>query len=325
MEILTFKEIRMKTFIFSFFAFFLLIASPAPAVNLSIPTSASTGTLYPIGAALGNLWSSKLPDVRASVQASKGGVQNLQLLSRGEAQISFAVTGITFQAMKGLDKFKGHAYPNVRIMAGLYHNPNQIIAGKGSEVEKLTDFQGKTFVPGVVGGTTVGEASVHFKAAGMDYPNCVKAQYVGPAEAADLLRNRRIDGAWIMAGLPNAGVSEMCSTTGAHLVEVEDTVLDALRKEYPWYVRFVIPADTYPHQTKPIKTSAVKMVLITDVSLPEELVYRLTKTFWENLELVRRSHAVLKSLDIKDAVTDLADIPLHKGAERYYREVGVLK
>ena len=299
-------------------------ADRAP-VSISIPTAATTSTLYPIGAALGNLWSSKLPYVKASVQSSKGGVQNLQLLSRKDAQVSFAITSITYQSMKGLDKFKGHAYPDVRIIAGLYYNPNQIIARADSNVKTLKDFKGKSFAPGVAGSTTIGEAAVHFAAAGLKYPDDIKTQFVGPAEAGDLMRNKQIDGVWIMAGLPNAGVSEMCTTADGRLVNIDDETFAALQKDYPWYAKFQIPASTYPGQDEAVQTSAVKMILITDASIPDDVIYDLTKCFWENQDIVKQSHAVMKNITLEGAVTDLAGIPLHPGAAKYYKEAGVLK
>lgn len=255
----------------------------------------------------------------------QGGIQNLQLLSRKDAQVSFAITSITYQAMKGLDKFRGHAYPDVRIIAGLYYNPNQVIARADSNVAVLKDFKGKTFAPGVAGGTTIGEAMIHFKAAGLAYPGDIRPQYVGPTEAGDLMRNKQLDGAWIMAGLPNAGVSEMCTTADGRLVNIDDATFEKIAKDYPWYAKFPIPAGTYPGQDETVQTTAVKMILITDASLPEDVVYDLTRCFWENQDVVKQSHAVMKGIDIAGAVTDLAGIPLHPGAARYYRERGVLK
>ena len=208
---------------------------------------------------------------------------------------------------------------------GLYYNPNQVIARADSNVKTLSDFKGKVFAPGVAGGTTIGETQVHFKAAGLNYPGDIKPQYVGPAEAGDLMRNKQIDGTWIMAGLPNAGVSEMCATADGRLVNIDDATFAALSKEYPWYAKFQIPAGTYPDQNEAVQTTAVKMILITDASLSEDVVYDLTKCFWENQDIVKNSHAVMKDITLEGAVTDLAGIPLHPGAAKYYKEVGVLK
>ena len=294
-------------------------ADRAP-VTISIPTAATTSTLYPIGAALGNLWSTKLPYVKASVQSSKGGVQNLQLLSMKDAQVSFAITSITYQAMKGLDKFKGHAYPDVRVLAGLYYNPNQVIARADSNVKTLADFKGKVFAPGVAGGTTIGETQVHFMAAGLKYPGDIKAQYVGPAEAGDLMRNKQLDGTWIMAGLPNAGVSEMCATADGRLVNIDDATFANLSKDYPWYARFQIPAGTYPFQKEDCRTVTSQLLLITSADTPDELVEGVLSSMVKNIDYLRTVHSNLKDLSPESMANNTA-IPMHPAAEKFYRSL----
>lgn len=117
----------------------------------------------------------------------------------------------------------------------------------------------------------------------------------------------------------------MCSTAGGHLVNMDDELIKEVQEQYPWYAKFVIPAGTYDNQTDPIQTTAVKMLLLTDASMPEDVVYDLTKTFWENLDVLGKAHAVVKTVTRDMAVTDLSGIPLHPGAEKYYREVGLVK
>lgn len=311
----------------------LIIFSPAaraPAaqrakLNLAFPTAATTGALYPLGAGIAALWNSKLDYVNARVQASNGGVQNLNLLMSGEAQVSFAVSSITWEAMHGERGFKGRPYAGVRVLAGLYYNPNQIVARQGSGVKTLTDFKGKRFAPGAAGGTTEVESRVHFTAAGLEYPGGIRAQFVGFTESVDLMRNKQLDGAWIMAGLPTAAVTEMCATAGGYLVPVSPELIKTLQAEYPWYSEFIIPAGTYDNQPGPVRTTAVKMLLLADASLPDEATYDLMKTFWENLPVLGEAHAVMKSVTPDLAVRDLAGLPLHPGAEKYYREAGLLK
>ena len=110
-----------------------VLASPLQAaerkkVNISFPTAATTGALYPLGAGIANLWNTKLGYVNARVQASNGGIQNLNLLKAGNAQVSFAVSSITYEALNGERGFKDRAYKDVRVLAGLYYNPNQVVA-----------------------------------------------------------------------------------------------------------------------------------------------------------------------------------------------------
>lgn len=306
------------------------LAAPAHAadrakVNISFPTAATTGALYPLGAGIANLWNTKLGYINARVQASNGGVQNLNLLKSKNAQVSFAVSSITYEALHGQRGFKGREYKDVRVLAGLYSNPNQVVARAESGVKSLADFKGKRFAPGAAGGTTEVESRVHFTAAGLNYPDDLKAQFVGFTESIDLMRNKQLDGVWIMAGMPTAAVSEMCATAGGRLVSMEPELIGKIRAEYPWYSEFVIPAGTYDGQTDPVRTTAVKMLLLADASLPDDVAYDLVKTFWENLGELEKAHAVMKTVTKDMATSDLSGIPLHPGAEKYYRETGQLQ
>ena len=300
-------------------------ASAAKKINISFPTAATTGALYPLGAGIANLWNTKLDNVNARVQASNGGIQNLNLLKAQDAQVSFAVSSITYEALHGLRGFKDREYKGVRILAGLYYNPNQVVARNEAGVNNLSDFKGKRFAPGAAGGTTEVESRVHFTAAGLQYPNDIKAQFVGFTESIDLMRNKQLDGAWIMAGMPTAAVTEMCATADGKLVSIDDAIIAKIQTEYPWYSKFTIPAGTYDNQKENIQTTAVKMLLITDASMPDDLIYSLAKTFWENVSDLSKAHAVMKTVTPDMAVTDLANIPLHPGAEKYYKEIGLLK
>lgn len=319
----------MKRLLCSCFLALLVAAAAMPAgaakkIDLSFPTAATTGALYPLGAGIANLWNTKLDNVNARVQASNGGIQNLNLLKSGDAQISFAVSSITYEALHGMRGFKDRAYKDVRILAGLYYNPNQVVARRETGVKSLVDFKGKRFAPGAAGGTTEVESRVHFTAAGLRYPDDIKPQFVGFTESIDLMRNKQLDGAWIMAGMPTAAVTEMCATAGGALVPIDDATIGALQAEYPWYSTFVIPAGTYDNQDSDVRTTAVKMLLLTDASMPEDLIYSLTRTFWEHLPELTKAHAVMKTVTPDMAVKDLAGIPLHPGAEKYYREAGLL-
>lgn len=300
-------------------------AADRAKVNISFPTAATTGALYPLGAGIANLWNTKLGYINARVQASNGGVQNLNLLKSKNAQVSFAVSSITYEALHGRRGFKGRDYKDVRVLAGLYSNPNQVVARAESGVKSLADFKGKRFAPGAAGGTTEVESRVHFTAAGLNYPDDLKAQFVGFTESIDLMRNKQLDGVWIMAGMPTAAVSEMCATAGGRLVSMDPELIGKIRAEYPWYSEFVIPAGTYDGQTDPVHTTAVKMLLLADASLPDDVAYDLVKTFWENLDELEKAHAVMKTVTKDMATSDLSGIPLHPGAEKYYRETGQLQ
>lgn len=300
-------------------------ASPKPQKTvINFPTAATTGAVYPLGSAICNMWNTKLQNVRASAQASAGGIANLNMLADGEAQLGVAVTSIMYESFNGIGSFAGRANPNLRVMIGLYSNPNQVVVTGNSGIESLTDLAGKRFASGAPGSTTEVETSIHLKTSGINYPEALRVQYIGFTEAIDLMRNKQLDGAWIMAGIPNAAVTEMLSTAGGKLLNIDASLIEKLKKDFPWYGAYTIPAGTYPGQNSDVLTSAIKLTICTDARVDADVIYDLTKAFWENFEELKTTQAPLKQVNPKEAVKDLAGLPLHEGAARYYREIGLL-
>nr|WP_304215115.1 TAXI family TRAP transporter solute-binding subunit [Fredinandcohnia onubensis] len=293
--------------------------------NLNFPTAGSTGTIYPLGSAMANLWGTEIEGLRVNAQASNGGVDNLNQLKEGEAHISFATSGIIWEAYNGERGFKDRKYEDVRIVAGLYYNPNQFVVREDAGIESVGDLKGKKFAPGSTGSTPEVESSIILPAYGINYPDDINANFVGFTEAIDLMRNKQIDGALIQAGLPTAAVTEMTSTADGKLIGIEPEIRKQLMEEYPWYSEMTIPAGTYENQKEDVDTLAIKMMLIADASVDEETIYQMTKVFWENLDQLETTHAIVKQMEIENAVTELAGIPLHDGAKRYYEEKGLLE
>jgi TRAP transporter TAXI family solute receptor len=291
---------------------------------INFPTAATTGAIYPLGSAIANLWNTKLPHVRASAQASAGGIANLNMVADGEAQMGVAVTSIMYESFNGIGSFEGRANPNLRVMVGLYPNPNQVVVAKNSGVNSIKDLVGKRFASGAPGSTTEVETDIHLNTAGVNYPDALRVQYVGFTEAIDLMRNRQLDGSWIMAGIPNAAVTEMLSTAGGKLLEIDMSLINELQKDFPWYGAYTIPAGTYPGQDEDVLTSAIKITIFTDARVDDDIIYDLTKTFWENFEELKLTQAPLNNVDPKETTKDLAGLPIHDGAARYYKEIGLL-
>lgn len=301
-------------------------AKPAAGQTLKInfPTAGASGALYAVGAAITNMWSQNVPGVSASSQASAGGIENLNMVADGEAQVSIAIASNVYQSYKGLDVFKDHANKDLRVIGGLYLNPNQVVASANSNIQSIEDIRGKHFAVASAGSSVYNEAKAHLTAAGMNFPDDIQAEYISFGDAADMLQNGSIDGAWIMSGAPASAVTQAL-TSGAHLVPMDDNLLSKLGAEYPWYTKYVIKAGTYPNQDKDVQTSAIKMVMFCRGDLPEDVVYQLTKTLWEHMGELGESQKNLKGLTPENAVKDIAGVPLHPGAEKYYKEIGVLK
>ena len=294
-----------------------------PQVIIRFPTAGASGALYSVGAAITNMWNTQIPFVKASSQASAGGIDNLNQIADGESQVSIAISSNCWQSFNGIDSFEGMANPNLRVIAGLYLNPNQVVVTTKSGIRTLSDVRGKHFAVAASGSSVEGECRNHFTAAGLNYPDDIRAEYISFSDSAELLGNGQIDGAWIMSGVPAPAVSQALSS-GCMLLDIDETTIEALKAEYPWYVTYMIPAGSYPNQTQDVRTTAIKMVLFCSADLDEETVYMLTKTLWENIGELGESQSNLRGLTPQEAVCDIAGLPLHDGAQRYYSEIGVL-
>jgi hypothetical protein len=290
--------------------------------NLSFPTGTTTGVYYPLGAALAKLWNDKLPDVNVSSQASNGSVQNLNFMQQGEAQVSLTPIGTLWEAYNGQNSFDGRAYKDVRVLAAIYPNVDQMVVAQA--INSVSDLKGKGFVPGATASATEIDSKRILEAYGLDYED-MKVNFVGFTEATDLMRNKQVQGAMIQAGIPAAAVTEMTSTAGAKLISLEDDKIKAMMDKYPWFVEYTIPAGTYDGQDKDIKTVAQVNMLVADTKMPDDVAYNLVKTLWENVDTIGASIPVMKTVKVENATTGLADVPLHPGAEKFYKEKGILK
>ena len=211
-------------------------------VTIKFPTATASGALYAVGAAITNVWDTNIDFVSASSQASNGGLDNLNQIADGESQVSIAISSNCFQSYYGLDSFTGHENKNLRVIAGLYFNPNQVVVTKKSGIKTLEDVKGKHFAVAAAGSSVEGECNNHFTAAGLKYPDDIRAEYIAFGDAADMLQNGTLDGAWIMSGTPAAAVSQACSA-GCELLDISDDIILTLQKTFPWYAAYTIPSD----------------------------------------------------------------------------------
>ena len=302
----------------------LLSASCAMAADINFVTAGTASTFYPISATVCQLWNDNIEGMRAVATPSGGGIDNLNQAYDGEAQIGIANANLVYQAQEGIASFEGYANKNLRIFAGLYINPNQVVVTKASGIEGLADLIGKKISIGAAGSTTVDEAAVHLGSIGKTLDD-IKAEYMDTSAAADAISNKLLDGVWIMAGTPNSAVTQIMTTTDSKIMPITAEQVEALKAEYPWYAACEIPAGTYAGQDEAVPTSGVKLTLFVTADVDEETVYQMTKVFWENWDFLTETHAALRKADPKEACNDVAGVAIHEGAARYYREIGILQ
>ncbi len=299
----------------------------APAIAkadefINVLTGGTSGVYYPLGVALGKIYGDNIAGARTQVQATKASVENLNLLQAGRGEIGFSLGDSVQMGWEGnkeagfpgkLDKLRG--------IAAIYPNYIQIVASQDSGIKTLADLKGKSLSVGAPKSGTELNARAILKAAGMSYDDMGKTEYLPFAESVELIKNRQLDATLQSAGMGVASIRDLATSVKINVVAVPKADVEKIGAPY---VPAVIPAGTYEGQTADVETAAVGNFLITHEGVSEETAYQMTKLLFENLPALTAAHAAAKAIDVKKAIEGMP-VPLHPGAERYYKEVGILK
>ena len=288
---------------------------------INVLTGGTSGVYYPLGVALSEIYGETIEGSRTQVQATKASVENLNLLQQGRGEIAFALgdsvklgwEGDTEAGFPGkLDKLRG--------IAAIYPNYIQIVASQESGIKTLEDLKGKSLSVGAPASGTELNARAIFEAAGMTYDDLGKVEYLPFAESVELIKNRQLDATLQSAGLGVASIRDLAASLPITVVAVPPEVVEKVGAPY---MSATIPAGTYEGQTEDVNTAAVGNLLVTHADVSEELAYEMTKQLFENLDRLAAAHAAAKAIKLESA-TEGMPIPLHPGAERYYKEKGLL-
>ena len=291
--------------------------------NLILATGGTSGTYYPFGGSMAQIFNSKIQNMNVTAQATGASVENLKLIGQKEAELAIVQNDMTDYAYNGTEAFKDSKVENVRVIANLYPEVIQIVSSADSGIKTLTDIKGKKFSVGAPGSGVEANARQLLDVMGMTY-NDFSANYLSFAESADSLKDNHIDGFLFVSGVPNAAIQDTATTSSLNFVSIPDDVIKKLIDKYPFFTEIVIPAGTYKGQTADVKTVAMKATLVAGAEVSEKVIYDLTKALFENQPELASAHAKGAELSLESAVNGVS-VPFHPGAEKYYKEVGAIK
>ncbi len=308
----------------------------------AIATGGTGGTYYPLGGVLAQAMSKKVSDIIVTAQSGNASVANCNLIREHEIESAFVQNNVAYAAFTGTAQFDGQPVKNIRGIASLYPETIQIVAQSDAGITTAGDLKGKRLVPGDRGSGTEVDCQNVLKGYGLTYKDFTNVDWLGFSGAAQRLKDKQADVAFITAGWPTSSITELATQTGITLVSIEPQMVKKLTDMYPFYASVTIPAGTYPGMDKDVQTITTMAQWVVDAKVSDDVVYQLTRALWEQgkfvqgkaegqaadvasaAEIMARAHEKGKDVTLATALSGMA-IPLHPGAEKYYREKGLIK
>lgn len=296
----------------------------APAF-FRIGTGGTAGTYYPIGGMIANAVSEP-PGLVLTAVASNGSVANVNAIVSGAAESGFSQADVAYWAYSGTGIFEGKPkISDLRSIANLYPESVHVVVRKGV-AKSIADLKGKKVSLDEPGSGTLINAKAILGAYGITEKD-ISPEFLKPNQAAEKLKDGSVDAFFFTGGFPAAAISELASTgSGIDILPIDGAGAEKLRKDFPFFADDAIPAGTYK-DIGAIKTVAVGAHFVTSAKIPDDVVYRVTKGLWSDKTraVLDAGHAKGKAIQKATALSGLTGVPLHPGAEKFYKEAGLLK
>ncbi len=291
---------------------------------IAIATGGTGGTYYPLGGALAQVISEKVDGLIVTAQTGNASVANCNLIGRHQIETAFSQANTTYWSYTASGILSDtQPVTNLRGIASLYPETIHILATKASGVKTIADLKGKSVGVGAPNSGTAADAEIILQAHGLSFDD-MQVDYIDFNEIADRLIDGQIDAGFTTAGYPTSSVINIATVRDIVLIPVDLEVAQKLIEEIPYYGLTEIPAGMYKGVEEPVPALATPALWICDSQLDPTLVYKMTKALWENVNILAQVHAQGKNITPETALAGIG-IPLHPGAELYYKEVGLIK
>lgn len=314
------------------------VSAQQDIVFFRIGTGGNVGTYFPVGGMIANAISNPpgsracndggscgVPNMIATAVATDGSAANVAGIAGGRMQSGFVQADVAYWAVTGTGTFAGRPkIETLRAIANLYPESVHVVARKGLGIAGIGDLRGKRVALDEAGSGTLIDARLILAAFGLTERD-VEAQYLKARPAGERLKAGTLDAFLSVSGWPEPGIAELAAATEISLVPIDGPQADALMKEHGFFARDEIPGTAYKG-VEAVKTISVNALWVTSARQPDDLIYAVTAALWHpNLrKLLDSGHPKARSIRLETALDGIA-IPLHAGAERFYKEKGLLK
>jgi TRAP transporter TAXI family solute receptor len=295
----------------------------------TIGTGGITGLYYPVGGAICRLVDvgrrAKEHNVRCTVESTGASVFNVNALRTGDLSMGIVQSDVQYQAYNGTEGFaEAGKYEGLRALFSLQSEAFTLVARTDANINTFEDLAGKRMNIGDPGSGNRNTLELLMREYGWTADTFKLATDLKPAEMAGALCDNKIDAYVYVIGHPNGSITEASTTCDSHLVSVVGPKVDEFVKKYPFYPQAIIPGKTYKGTDADTTTFGPRATLLADASLPEDVAYVITKAIIGNIEEFKKLHPALAALTPENMLEGNS-VPLHPGAERYFKEIGLVK
>jgi TRAP transporter TAXI family solute receptor len=294
---------------------------------VTIGTGGVTGVYYPAGGAICRLvnMDRKEHGIRCSVESTGGSVYNLNAIRQGELDLAVAQSDWQYHAYNGTSQFEDDgANEKLRAVFSLHPEPFTVVASKESGIENFEDLEGKRVSVGNPGSGQRATAEVLMDEMGWTMDKFSLAAEIKAAEQSQALCDGNIDAFFYTVGHPSGAIKEATTSCDSVLVNVDNEATQTLIDDNPYYRKAVIPGGMYRGSDEDVATFGVAATFVSSTDVPDEVVYQVVKAVFENFDNFKRLHPAFSVLEKEEMVSDALSAPLHPGAEKYYREAGLI-
>ena len=305
----------------------LSIGSTPVSANtfVTIGTGGVTGVYYPTGGAICRLVNKdrKSHGIRCSVESTGGSIYNLNTIAAGELDMGVVQSDWQFHAYNGTSKFEGQANKGLRAVFSVHPEPFTVVARKDSGIKNFQDLKGKRMNIGNPGSGQRATMEVVMEAMGWDKSVFSLASELKPAEQSAALCDNKIDAMVYTVGHPSGSIKEATTSCDSVLVNVDGPAVRQLVDKYDYYRMATIPGGMYRGNPQDTTTFGVGATFVSSTDTSEKVIYEVVKAVFENFDTFKKFHPAFSILKKEEMVKDGLSAPLHPGALKYYKEVGL--
>ena len=276
--------------------------------RLTFGTGGTAGTYYSYGGVLAQYITNNT-NVKVTAVSTGGSKANLQSVQDGDFQLGFVQSDVMAYAWDGVRAFEQDGAETVQLFT------------MDPDIKTVEDLKGKSVSIGAANSGVYFNALDVLNAGGITLDD-IHPQYLSFEDSKESLKDGKIDAAFIVAGAPTTAITELATTNGVYMINIDGAIRDSILSDCPYYTSYQIPAGTYPGQDEPVETITVKATIVVSENLDDDTVYDMTAAIFDHADEIASENAKGEELSLENATTGMT-IPFHEGAARYYAEHGI--